>query len=148
MAKYTMKEQFKIGANESKYVKTLSPEEKQRFKSLSRDAKDDLIYRFMNGEAPAAPTGETKIESWLANKGIHNPTKVTIDAIHPLVTDSKLNSFTNNWAAMTTLSIDKQAIMNSNLLQQKQNYTIIAQNDEIIKQNNEIIHLLREIAQK
>lgn len=148
MGKYSMKEQFKIGANESKYIKTLSPEEKENFKSLPRDQKEDLIFNFINGGEEVAPQGEVKTENWLRSKGIYQPTRVTLDAIYPLITDSKLSTFSSNWAGMTTLSIDKQAVMSSHLIQQKQNYTLIAQNDEIIKQNNEIIHLLREIAKK
>ncbi|GGA99996.1 hypothetical protein ERX37_08020 [Macrococcus hajekii] len=154
MGNYTVKEQWKIGMKESEYVKTLSSDEKKLFKSLPRPQRDDLVWTYINEGTAELPTiddavtqDDLKHSNWLSKQGINNPTKVTMNAIHPLVSDSKLNSFTNNWAAFTTLSIDKQAVMKSNIVQQKQNYTLIAQQDEIIKQNNEIIDLLKTIAQ-
>lgn len=148
MAKYSFKESMKIAAKEKEYVKTLDENQKADFKSMSRQEKDDTIWNYINGGEEMVSHGQEKTETWLKKKGIYNPTEVTLDAIYPLITDSKLSTFNSNWAGITTLSIDKQAIMSSHLIQQKQNYTLIAQNDEIIKQNNEIIHLLREIAKK
>lgn len=150
MSKYSFRDQLKISANTGNYLKSLDKDQKKYFKSLSQKEKDDLVFAYINGEQVIleVPEGESKTELFLKNHGIFNPTSVTLQAIEPLVINSKLNSFTNNWAAITTLSIDKQAIMNSNIVMQEQNYALIAQNDEIIKQNKEIIQLLREIVQK
>ncbi|MDJ1156451.1 hypothetical protein QNJ24_10265 [Macrococcus caseolyticus] len=150
MAKYSFKEQMKIGAKTGDYLKTLDKDQKKYFKSLSQAEKDDIIFSFINGEEVelVVPEGDYKTEVFLKKHGVFNPTTTTLNAIEPLVLNSKLNSFANNWASITTLSVDKQAIMNSNIIMQEQNYALIAQQDEIIKQNNEIIRLLKEISQK
>lgn len=148
MAKYSFKEQLKISATEKEFKKNLSNDELQKFKSLSRSEKDELIWQYINGgDTNTVSASQNKVEKWLSNKGIHNATQVTIDAVAPIALDSKMSKFTNTVGSLT-FDIHKQAEMNSNLILQAQNYALIAQNDEIIKQNDEIIHLLREIAQK
>lgn len=147
MAKYGFKEQMKIGANENKYVKTLTKEQKNTFKALSREEKDEIILKFANGEEVEPIEESTNHEAWLKRKGIHHPTNVTLDAIYPLVSDSKLSSFSNTMGTFT-MDIHKQAEMFNNLILQKQNYALIAQQDEIIKQNDHIIQLLKQIAEK
>ncbi|UBH07884.1 hypothetical protein [Macrococcus armenti] len=148
MAKYSFKEQLKISASEKEYKKTLNDQELRNFKSLSRSERDDLIWNYINGgDTTVVSAGQNKVEKWLSNKGIHNATQVTVDAVAPIALDSKMSKFTNTVGSLT-LDIHKQAEMNSNLILQAQNYALIAQNDEVIKQNDEIIRLLREIAQK
>lgn len=147
MAKYGFKDMMKISSKEREYVSTLSAEEKAAFKKLTRGERDDAIWNYLNAGEEVAPKSQEKTETWLQKKGISDPSAVTLNAIYPLSSDSKLSTFTNNIGTFT-LDAHKQAEMFNNLILQKQNYTLIAQQDEIIKQNDKIIDLLSQIAEK
>lgn len=154
MSKYSLKDQMRITWNEDKFISTLTDGQKLTFKKLPREKKDDLIYKFINNELDEIlketdPYEEElyKHVEWLSKQGIHDPTRITLEAIYPLVSDSNLSKSSNISGVFLTLDIHKQAQLLNNLILQKQNFALIAQQDKVIKQNDEIIKLLKDISE-
>ncbi len=164
------KEQTKISWNENKYKGTLSTEEKQVYKSLTREQKDDAVWKWLNDnpidllkeekrlKEERVKTKQLKIKEnnesqkervakFFATQGIYNPSKTTIEAFQKQQILANFDNFYHAFGKLT-FDMEKQATYNYYMTHQKQNFIQIAQNDKIIKQNEEIIELLKVIANK
>lgn len=164
------KEQTKINWNENKYKGTLTTEEKQVYKSLTREQKDNVVWEWLNDNPidllkeekrlkeeqiktkqlkikESKEFQKEKITKFFATQGIYNPSNTTIEVFQKQQILANFDKFYHAFGQLT-FNMEKQATYNYYMTHQKQNFIQIAQNDKIIKQNEEIIELLKVIANK